>query len=247
MLRNYALLLAFGLLLSCAAAPPPPAPRPAGPRGAPKPYVVDGKIYRPLPHARNFKQRGIASWYGKKFHGRKTSSGEVYDMHAMTAAHKTLPLGTYVRVRHLKNNKMITVRINDRGPFVRNRIIDLSYTGAQKLGIVGPGTGPVEVVALGAAAQPNTATTGPQTFVPLDYESGRFTIQVGAFKIRANAENYARRLKRRYKNVHVKVVNDGRETYYKVRIGRVTSLTKAVAYEQQLIQHGFRDAFAVAE
>ena len=108
------------LLQACASAPPPPTPK-----GHPKPYRVNGNWYKPMPDAKGFSQRGIASWYGKKFHGRKTSSGEVYDMYAMTAAHKTLPLGTWVRVRRLDSGKQIVVRVNDRGPFVHGRIIDL--------------------------------------------------------------------------------------------------------------------------
>jgi rare lipoprotein A len=117
--------------------------------------------YQPLPHARDFRQRGEASWYGRDFHGRQTASGEIYDMYAMTAAHKTLPLGTYVRVQNRDNNKTVDVRVNDRGPFVRGRIIDLSYTAAHKIGVVGPGTAAVEIAALGAATKPRTATAYP--------------------------------------------------------------------------------------
>ena len=120
--------------------PPPPA-KP----GHPKPYKVLGKWYQPLPHSDGFRQRGLASWYGRDFHGKKTSSGEIYNMHAMTAAHKTLPLGTYVRVYNLENKRSTLVRINDRGPFVRGRIIDLSYSAAKEVGIVGPGTARVSL------------------------------------------------------------------------------------------------------
>lgn len=110
-----------------------------------KPYVVNGKTYYPLRQNQGYRERGVASWYGKKFHGRRTSSGESYDMYSMTAAHRTLPLPSYVRVRNLTNGQTIVVRVNDRGPFLHNRIIDLSYAAAAKLGIVGQGTGLVEI------------------------------------------------------------------------------------------------------
>jgi rare lipoprotein A len=213
----------------------------------PKPYRVGKKWYQPLPHAENFRQRGIASWYGKKFHGRKTSSGEIYNMYAMTAAHKTLPLGTYVNVRHLNNQREIEVRINDRGPFIRGRVIDLSYTAAKKIGIVGPGTAPVEIIALGKAA----AITAPQSvvrsYVPVDYSTGNFTIQVGAFSNRDNARRLQQWLGRKYKNVHVTTFFNGNETLYRVRAGRCSTLEQAEEYERIMIENGFKDAVIVAE
>ncbi|MEM8984228.1 MAG: septal ring lytic transglycosylase RlpA family protein [Pseudomonadota bacterium] len=127
-----------------------PAPRqePRSRYGNPSSYVEFGKRYHVLASADGYHERGIASWYGQKFHGRRTSSGDTYDMYAMTAAHKTLPLPTWVEVRNLKNDKRIVVRVNDRGPFVANRIIDLSYEAARRLEIVRDGTGLVEVTAL---------------------------------------------------------------------------------------------------
>lgn len=116
--------------------------------GNPANYVVFGKRYQVMPTSNGYVERGIASWYGPDFHGKRTSSGDPYDMYGMTAAHKTLPLPTYARVTNLSNGRSIVVRINDRGPFVTNRIIDLSYTGAAKLGLLGHGTGMVEVRAL---------------------------------------------------------------------------------------------------
>ena len=116
--------------------------------GGNKPYRVFKKMYYPLQESDNYNQRGIASWYGKKFHGKKTSNGETYDMYAMTAAHKTLPLPSYVRVRNLNNGHTVIVRVNDRGPFLENRLIDLSYAAAARLGIIGGGTGIVEVISL---------------------------------------------------------------------------------------------------
>ena len=110
--------------------------------------MVHGKRYYVLDSAQGFKERGIASWYGNKFHGNQTSNGEIYDMYAMTAAHKRLPLPTYVKVTNLNNQRSITVRVNDRGPFHEGRVIDLSWAAAKKLGIDKTGTAPVEVVAI---------------------------------------------------------------------------------------------------
>jgi rare lipoprotein A len=113
-----------------------------------RPYEVFGKKYTPMAALQPFRQRGMASWYGKKFHGQKTSSGEVYDMYKMTAAHPTLPIPSYARVTHVGNGKSVVVRINDRGPFHANRVIDLSYAAAYKLGYIGAGSAQVEVEAV---------------------------------------------------------------------------------------------------
>ena len=188
---------------------------------------------------------GTASYYGKRFHGRMTANGELFDMNAMTAAHKTLPLGTYVRVHNLANGKSIEVRVNDRGPFVRGRIIDLSYTGATKLDIVGPGTAPVEIVALGkAGAADNGQSSG---YVPVDYYSGNFTFQVGAFSQKENAVRLKQKLEKKYMNVHIVPYDDGKRIMYRVRVGRASSLKQAEEYENTLIQQGFNGAFIVAE
>jgi len=113
-------------------------------------YTINGKTYHPVKKvAVGHSQDGIASWYGPGFHGRKTASGEVYDMYALTAAHSTLPLNTIVRVTNLKNKKDVVVRINDRGPFVGDRVLDLSLAAARTLGVVGPGTAPVRVAVVG--------------------------------------------------------------------------------------------------
>jgi rare lipoprotein A len=225
----------------CATSEPPPQQ----PAGYPKPYKVFGKWYQPLPDAKGFRQRGIASWYGKDFHGKKTSNGEIYDMYAMTAAHKTLPLGTYVRVYHLENNRKLEVRINDRGPFVRGRIIDLSYTAAKELGLVGPGTAKVEIVALGTPAVTDGGTG--RTFVQEDYYTGNFTFQIGAFANRENAERLKRKLDERYKNAHITLYDRGDQIFYRVRVGAFKSLEDAVLNEAILIQDGYPDAFMVAE
>lgn len=243
---NLLTIFCIALLLSACAghtySPPPKRPAP----GYPKPYRVNGTWYQPIPNARGFEQTGVASWYGKDFHGRKTSNGEIYDMYRMTAAHKTLPLGTYVRVYNLENKKNVDVRVNDRGPFARGRIIDLSYSAAKKIGIVGPGTARVKVVALGAPRS-KTGAKGGAAYVPIDYYSGNFTFQVGAFAEKANAERLVAKLDQRYQNAHMVAFFDGRRTFYRVRVGRSTNLEEAVAYEEQLVRDGFGEAFIVAE
>ncbi|MGM0682063.1 MAG: septal ring lytic transglycosylase RlpA family protein, partial [Thermodesulfobacteriota bacterium] len=112
-------------------------------------YRIKGKTYYPIPDAKGFSQRGLASWYGPPFHGRKTSNGETYNMYGKTAAHKTMPMGTHVLVQNLENNRKTVVRINDRGPFVRGRIIDLSKKAAKDIGMLEKGTARVEITALG--------------------------------------------------------------------------------------------------
>jgi rare lipoprotein A len=198
-----------------------------------------------MPDAKDFRQDGIASWYGEDFHGKKTSSGEIYNMYAMTAAHKTLPLGTYVQVLNLDNRRKVEVRINDRGPFVRNRIIDLSYSAAKEIGLIGPGTARVEVVALG-----NLVTTdggSSRTYVQGNYYSGNFTFQVGAFLNPSNAERLRQELSRYYENAHLTIYDNGKDVFYRVRVGKTATLEEAIKYEAKLIQNGFADAFAVAE
>lgn len=137
-------------------------------RYANRSYIALGKTYTPLTTVGNFKERGIASWYGKKFNGEKTSSGETYDMYAMTAAHPTLPLPSYARVTNLSNNKSVIVRVNDRGPFLNDRVIDLSYTAAYKLGIISDGSAEVEVVSLNPDVSINTIAANSVQSQPLE-------------------------------------------------------------------------------
>ncbi|MCP4670268.1 MAG: septal ring lytic transglycosylase RlpA family protein [Desulfobacula sp.] len=215
--------------------------------GTQKPYKIKGVQYTPLASAGGFSQKGYASWYGKKFHGRKTSNGETYNMYAMTAAHKTLPINTWVSVHNLENNRKIVVRINDRGPFIRGRIIDLSYTGAKRIGIVGPGTAKVRITALGQATSYSKKTKKPVSFRPVNYWQGNFTIQVGAFKVQANALNYKSKLSKTYKNAHVVMYKDHRGTFYRVRIGRFTNVKDALRFSEKIMDQGFHNAFVVAE
>jgi rare lipoprotein A len=153
-----------------------------------KPYTVLGQRYEPLQTHAGFVQTGIASWYGPDFHGKKTSNGETYDMHAMTAAHKTLPLGVFVKVQNRDNGREAVVRVNDRGPFVKGRVIDLSYSAAKMLGVDIAGTAPVRIEALGYGG------SGAGHYQALDnYDAGNYTVQVGSFKEYGNADRLSRK------------------------------------------------------
>ena len=166
-------------------------------------------------------------------------------MYAMTAAHKTLPLGTFVEVHNLENNRRVKVRINDRGPFVRGRIIDLSFTAADRIGIVGPGTARVEVIAL--ATPVTTSDKPPPSHKPVDLHSGNFTFQIGAFVNRENAERLTAKMNESYKNAHIKVYDRGDQIFYRVRVGRFTTLKQAESQEAVLVRDGYTDLFIVAE
>ena len=164
-------------------------------RFANRPYDALGNHYVPLVAVQSFHERGIASWYGRRYHGRKTTSGEPYDMYAMTAAHPTLPIPSYVRVTHARNGKSVVVRVNDRGPFHPGRVIDLSYAAANRLGIVADGSGEVEVDAIvpGQADEPQRAAL--DAVVPnADAAQPGIFLQVGAFASRDNAESLRARL-----------------------------------------------------
>lgn len=212
-----------------------------------RPYEVNGERYYPLTKADGFVQYGKASWYGKKFHGRHTSSGEIFNMYKKTAAHKTLPMGTYVMVLNTSNKKHSVVRINDRGPFVKGRIIDLSYAAAKEIGLIGPGVGDVKIVALGKEVGRLKSESGSRPMVELtDLQKGDFTIQVGAFEDKENALKLADRLKVIFDYVHIAVyVDKDRKTLYKVHVSRTKTLTQAGEIEKRLENMGFTEAFIV--
>jgi rare lipoprotein A len=224
---------------------PPAEPPPPTMPGQPRPYKVWGQWYQPIASADGFRQSGIASWYGKKFHGRKTSNGEIYNMYDMTAAHKTLPFNTYVKVHNLENGRQTIVRINDRGPFIRGRIIDLSYKAADGLGIVGPGTARVNVIALGQR-NPKAGDSSKKQYIPVDYTKGNFTFQIGAFVDRQNAERLRSKLAQKYENAHITVYENGPETFFRVRVGRYSTLAQARQGESLLVQDGY-EPMIVAE
>lgn len=229
-------------LYGCSTAAPP-----AVPPGHPKPYQMGGNWYTPLPHAGDFTQYGRASWYGTEFHGKRTANGEIYNMYDMTAAHKTLPFDTYVSVRNLENNRTAVVRINDRGPFARGRIIDLSYSAAKKLGIVGPGTANVEIVAMAGPSETTASAEKPTPYPVTDLYQGNFTVQIGAFGDRENAEKLRAQLARTYQHVYITSYYNGRDTFYRVKVGRYSNLAQANRFESMMIREGYKDAFAVAE
>jgi rare lipoprotein A len=160
---------------------------PRSPRGNPSSYEVDGKRYYVLATAEGYDATGVASWYGPTFNGQRTADGDRYDMYAMTAAHKTLPLPCYVRVTNLGNGRSVVVKVDDRGPFVANRLIDLSYVAAAKLGMLGTGTALVEVRAI-TPENPQVLTRVSESPPPILY------VQVGAFAIRRNADHVLARL-----------------------------------------------------
>ena len=209
-----------------------------------KPYEVDGQRYQPLRDHRGFQQRGVASWYGRKFHGRKTSNGEVYDMYGMSAAHKTLPMGVYVKVTHLGNRRHIVVRVNDRGPFVTGRIIDLSYGAAKKLGIVDSGTAQVQIQALGHrdADREQRVTYNPSK----KYAPGSFAVQIGAFSTSENAYRLAAKMRNDFGRAIVSAVMANGRQVYRVRVGSFNSLEQAEALAHNFIVEGFSGSYVIA-
>jgi rare lipoprotein A len=197
-----------------------PQPEPRSRNGNPPFYDVLGKRYFVLSSSTGYVERGVASWYGPGFHEIRTSTGEPYDMYAMTAAHRTLPLPAYVRVTNLQNGRSVVVRVNDRGPFVGNRIIDLSYTAAAKLDMLRDGTAIVEVRALEAGPTPVPMPAPPAAH---DTNTGReLFIQAGAFSDPANAERMAAKLRGgNYGNVFLRNDKIAGRRMYRVRIGPV--------------------------
>lgn len=269
------------LLAGCATRPaeePAAEPRVSSPRSlpadpVPRPetrsrygngpvYEVYGRRYEVMDSDYGYLERGVASWYGKKFHGRPTSSREPYDMYEMTAAHKSLPLPSYVEVRNLKNNRSVVVRVNDRGPFVKNRLIDLSYAAALKLDIVRDGTGMVEVRAISfdepppvqtasaPATQPvvtpaETPATAPS---PVSPAGGKVYVQVGAFGERSNAERRHQLLTDSGINaafVHREA--DRTQAIYRVRIGPLAGVEHYDRVVSELSRIGIDDSHLVTE
>jgi rare lipoprotein A len=233
------------------------------------PYTVYGVTYSPLTDSRGYRERGVASWYGKKFHSKRTSSGEPYDMYAMTAAHKTLPLPSYARVRNLQNGRSVVVRVNDRGPFLHNRLIDLSYAAAARLGILGTGTGVVEVEAVTpdepatqvaqiktyplqviapAVAAEELPSSSPTKAVPKLY------LQVGAFTQWDNAVTLRNRLEREalrpisiQSSLAVKGNGADSARVYRVRVGPLTNVEEGDRLTERAAQLGVPDARIVVE
>jgi rare lipoprotein A len=186
-------------------------------------------------------QFGQASWYGKDFHGRRTANGEIYNMYKISAAHKTLPLGTRVRVTNRRNGKSVVVRINDRGPFVKGRIIDLSYGAAKSLDMVAEGVVPVKVEVLALGDNQYYKPDGQATAGSLTY-----TVQVGSFLQKENALALKRSLAGRFGNIFIREWDDRKNTYYRVRIGRFSSEEDARNLSRKL-EEAHLTAFVTAE
>lgn len=211
-------------------------------------YEVHGETYKVLDTNYGYRARGVASWYGYKFHGRPTSSRETFDMYAMTAAHRSLPLPSYVRVRNLRNNKSVVVRVNDRGPFVDNRLIDLSFAAATKLDMVADGTSLVEVSAISfdrPTSQTETATVADTARID---PAAAIFVQVGAF---GEAEN-ARRRFAQLRNIGIDeafVHRDGNalRAIYRVRIGPIASVTEYDSIVERLQGIGISETHLVAD
>jgi peptidoglycan lytic transglycosylase len=197
---------------------PPPTP------SAPSPPPVGRAAPPPAPIVQG--EEGIASWYGHPFHGRPTASGEIYNMYAMTAAHRTLPFGTQVRVHDLENDQSVVVRITDRGPFVEGRIIDLSYAAAQAMHMSGTALVRLEILGYGSTA----AATPPP---------GTFAVQVGAFQDRRNAEKLKDQISRQYGPVTIQSFDRGDGIFYRVRVGSESSEEDATQLARKLRDAGF--------
>lgn len=214
--------------------------------GNKNPYTVLGKTYHLMNDETSYKERGYASWYGKKFNGYHTSNGELYDMYAMTAAHKTLPIPSYVRVTNLQNGKTVVVRVNDRGPFHEGRIVDLSYAAAQRIGIHKAGTGYVEV---------EIALPGDQAPIPHRHQAaagqvesalppGTF-LQVGAFGARQSAQDFANRLRTQLTLPVVVASQTQPKEVHRVRVGPFKTAASLQQGRNQLARLSIHDAHVV--
>jgi rare lipoprotein A len=218
-----------------------------------RPYKALGKEYVPMKDYRPYKQRGVASWYGKRYHGNLTASGEPYDMYAMTAAHTILPIPSYVRVTNPENGRSVVVRVNDRGPFLHDRLIDLSYVAAQKLGIAQKGSGIVDIewIDTRPEAIANYSPGTPDTNSPNNNVSGVY-VQVGAFKSQENAN----RLRENLQNQNLAIAEDGRnvpvqnwynDDTYRVRLGPYMNRSEADQAATRINQNLGTDAIVIIQ
>ena len=243
----FTVLIGLSLLLAaCAKHYAPPAQVPPGLKSQ-KPYQINGIWYYPLPSAQGYVEDGLASWYGPDFHGKLTSCGEPYNMWADTAAHKTLPLGTYVKVTNLENGRSTILRINDRGPFVAGRVIDLSAKGAQDLGCRMKGLARVRVEAVQYATP---QVVGNATYWKVDpvpsFRFGRFAVQIGAFRDQANAYRLKEKMAGDNRTIRVTNLPERDGLWYRVQIGSYQDLVVAKAELERFRSNGFPDAFVIA-
>ncbi len=244
------MVLAF-FLAGCGERMPPPSQEPfpvmEGTVRTQRPYQINGIWYYPIPTAAGYVEEGLASWYGPGFHGKPTSTGERYDMNAMTAAHKTLPMGTHVKVTNMENGRSLILRINDRGPFVDGRIIDLSRAAARDLGTKQRGLARVRVEAVQLAKREHQGADSywrAENMPSLRY--GNFTIQIGSFKDRDNAQRLQEAMRSGYQVVHVQPAYNDEGAFFRVQVGKYRDLVLAEQERQRLRSSGFGDAFVVA-
>lgn len=218
-------------------------------RGTSKPYSINGNTYQPMKKLDTFTQTGVASWYGKKFHGRRTANGEVFDMYKFSAAHKTLPLPSYIKITNLDNNLSTIVRVNDRGPFVSNRILDLSYAAAKKLDVVSHGTANVKIALIdpnnpdqtddmdnvAPESEPVPSNTPTSTVVASNtsYNTSSiadkrgYFVQVGAFKVESNADNLINRFQKELGDENVIIHKVYNNDVYQVVLGTFPDFDQA--------------------
>ena len=217
-----------------------------------KSYVVLGKRYYPMSTNEGYSEKGIASWYGKKFHGRKTATGEIYDMYQMTAAHKTLPLPSYAEVTNLNNGLKIIVRVNDRGPFHQGRIIDLSYAGATKLDIIGGGTSKVEVKSINAEEYEMSKQPIANSVVNVNSlnqgSDSEVYLQVGTFGSISRAEELKGKLAGHLaETVFLMPLYRGQDVLYRVRVGPLANVEASESLAEKLKVLGVAESHAVVE
>lgn len=208
------------------------------------PYIFNKKVYRPLSSATNYSETGLASWYGRDFHGRRTSSGERYDMHAMTAAHKLLPMNTLLLVKNLENGRETIVRVNDRGPFSGKRIIDLSQSAAKALKLMANGTARVKVTILPKKESSQEIGEEPRQ-QPLALTSDEFFIQVGAFSREKNAARLQQRFTKSGYTAVIRKATGKKATIYRVLVSAGKEMDKAFIAEKSMRSNGYRGAFVV--
>jgi rare lipoprotein A len=228
-------------LASCVA---PPAAQPvksyygSDDTAAAKPYIIKGVTYYPLATvSSDYEETGIASWYGKDFHNRKTASGEKFDMYAFTAAHRTLPMPTYISVVNLENNKSVVVKVNDRGPFSKGRILDLSYAAAQKLGMVDSGTAKVRITILSESSE-RLRTENRD----IDINKGAFGVQLASFSVQNNAKDLAAKIK----NSQISEVTVSGKKYYRVQVFGYSNKQEAETAAKRF-EKDYEGAFVIAK
>lgn len=212
-----------------------PTPLPLSATGNPDFYDVNGKRYYVLKTNKNYEAEGVASWYGTKFQGKRTSSGEPYDMFAMTAASPDLPIPSFVEVTNLQNGRKIIVKVNDRGPFHEGRVMDLSYVAAKKLGMLGHGTAFVRITAIDTGVPLTLANSQPDIY-----------LQIGTFRQPSNANLLAQKLGEKLKNqVFVNQVNKTDEIFYRVLIGPLASMEQSEKLKATLIAQGLTGGITI--